>query len=224
MTKIIKGNDLEKELGPTKAIDCVGPSGGTGLDRLGSVLKKGVFEAESQAVRLLAEASVEAHKVQERVGQILAQAERDYESEKKRGYEEGHQEGLAQVTETLARAEATHEKLLSQSEGEIVTLVNAIVGKILGREVAKGAVVGVVRQAISQIIGEKIVVRVNPEDLRFLRAKEGELMGLLDKTQSLSFREDPLIAAGGCVVDSETGTVDAQLPNQIAAIKKALGL
>lgn len=227
MSKIIKSGEIEKEVGLVGAADL--EAAGTasleaGLLQFGSLLKKGVLESQSQGEKILGEAKVEALRIREKVQSILARAEQTYESEKKRGFEEGVQEGLAQMTETIVKAEAEREKMLSQSEEEIVTLVNAIVHKILGREIERGAIVDVARQAISQIVGQRITVRVHPSDLKFLRQREKELMNLLDRTQSLNFREDPLISEGGCVVDSELGTIDAQLPYQLSAIKKALGL
>ncbi|MDO8461914.1 MAG: FliH/SctL family protein [Deltaproteobacteria bacterium] len=227
MSKVIKNGEIGREVGLVGAVD-LEASGTSSLKddllQFGSVLKNGVLESQSQGEKILATAKVEAMRIKGQVEAVLAQAEQTYESEKKRGFEEGVQEGLAQMTETLVKAEAEREKMLSQSEEEIVTLVNAIVHKVLGREIERGAVVDVARQAVSQIVGQRIVIRVHPSDLKFLRQREKELMSLLDRTQSLNFREDPLIAEGGCVVDSELGTIDAQLPYQLSAIKKALGL
>lgn len=221
MSKIIKQADIEERLGLEKAVELTAQrktvSGG-------AVLKKGTLEAQSQAEAILEEAKRDAEAIREEVGRILARAEKEYEEEKKRGYEEGHQEGLAQATEIIVRAESEREKIISQSEPEIVTLIQAITEKVIGREVEKGAIVSVVKKALSQIIGNKVTIRVSPADFRFLKEKEKELTVELDHSRSLSFREDPTIVAGGCVIDSELGTIDAQLPQQLKAIKKSLGL
>jgi flagellar biosynthesis/type III secretory pathway protein FliH len=38
------------------------------------------------------------------------------------------------------------------------------------------------------------------------------------------FREDESIIPGGCIVETEVGTIDAQIDTQLKAIKKALNI
>ena len=81
-----------------------------------------------------------------------------------------------------------------------------------------------VRRAVSEAIGERVTVRVNPEDLDKIRAIEPALKERLQTIKSLSVIGDEAIECGGCAVDTEVGTIDAQLSTQLAAIKKSLGL
>ncbi|MDO8643541.1 MAG: FliH/SctL family protein [bacterium] len=221
MSKIIKYAEIEERLGLAKAVELTARRQ---TDADGPVLKKDVLEAKNQADVILGQAKQEAGRIQEEVRRILARAEKEYEMEKKRGAEEGYQEGLARATEVIAHAETEREKIISQSEQEIVTLIQAVTEKVIGRAVEQGAVVSVVKKALSQIIGNKVTVRVSPDDLKFLKEKERELITAIDHHRSLSFCADPTVTPGGCVVDSELGTIDAQLPQQLKAIKKALGL
>ena len=57
-----------------------------------------------------------------------------------------------------------------------------------------------------------------------LKEHEKDLLTVIDQTQSISVKEDEEIPAGGCIVETELGTVDARLETQLRAIKKALGL
>ena len=146
------------------------------------------------------------------------------EAERERGYNQGLQEGLAQLSEKILETELTREKILGDAEPQIIQMVMDIAEKVIGREVEKGAVVDVVKQAISQAVGKKITVRINPLDVPFLREREKELFHVVDQTQSVNIKEDEQIPPGGCVVETEMGAVDARLDTQIMAVKKALGL
>jgi flagellar biosynthesis/type III secretory pathway protein FliH len=77
---------------------------------------------------------------------------------------------------------------------------------------------------MSDAVGEKITVRLNPKDYEKIKKNEAEFLKSLENVKSLSFREDEAVAKGGCLVQTEIGTIDAQLDTQLSAIKKALGL
>jgi flagellar biosynthesis/type III secretory pathway protein FliH len=66
------------------------------------------------------------------------------------------------------------------------------------------------------------MVRLHPEDYRRLQENGDEFREVIDRTRRLNFREDETIARGGCVLETEVGTIDAQLETQMAAIRKAL--
>lgn len=224
MSKIIKGKDLEKTVGLKKTAEILLDSFKEPLGLSTSLIKKDASKTQKKGLELLEAASKRAQEVTREIDAILEQARQVYQAEKKRGYAEGRQEGLASATAKITAAHAAHERILSQSEEEIVKLIRAVTEKVIAREVETGAVVDLVKRSIGQILGNQITIRVNPEDVHFLKEKEGELMALIDGRQTITFREDPVVARGGCIVDSELGTIDAQLPAQIAAIKKSLGI
>ena len=114
--------------------------------------------------------------------------------------------------------------MLSEAEPQIIRMVMDIAEKVIGRQIEKGAIVDVVKNAISQAAGRKIVVRVHPADVPMIREREKDLFASLDQNQSVSVKEDEEIPPGGCIVETEMGTVDARLETQLNAIKKALGL
>jgi flagellar biosynthesis/type III secretory pathway protein FliH len=108
----------------------------------------------------------------------------------------------------------------------VVKLVFAIAEKVIGQQMKENdqAILGVVSQALDSAIGNKILVRVHPSDYEKLKAQEAQLLSQVEATKTISFKEDDSVKVGGCIVESEIGTVDAQLDTQLSAIKKALGL
>ena len=67
-----------------------------------------------------------------------------------------------------------------------------------------------------------IVLRVHPDDLKALERGRPRLLERSARTQAVQLRPDASIGRGGCIVESELGTVDARLPIQLEAIERAL--
>ena len=95
---------------------------------------------------------------------------------------------------------------------------------VIGRIAAENPdlIRSVVRQALERVLGDRITVSLSPEDYRSLVAGEHEFKDVIDRTKRLMFREDETVAKGGCVVETEVGTIDARIETQLEAIRKAL--
>ena len=63
---------------------------------------------------------------------------------------------------------------------------------------------------------------MHPDDLKALERGRPRLLERALRAQALQFRADPSVGRGGCIVESELGTVDARLPVQLEAIERAL--
>ena len=66
-----------------------------------------------------------------------------------------------------------------------------------------------------------ITVRVNPADLPVIEER-GQRLERAGREQLLDIVPDPLVAAGGCVIESESGAIDAQLETQLRVLERAL--
>jgi type III secretion protein L len=188
------------------------------------VIKKEVLSAKEQAESVLTQAKQEAQRLLKQAEQALTMAKQQVDSERQTGFDQGRQQGLAEVTELLVQSRYQSEKVLRDSESQIVDMIMQIAEKIIGREIEQGAVSDIVKQALKGAVGQKIIVKLNPEDLIKVREREAELKNMLDRQQTLQLRDDPAVSVGGCLVETEVGTIDAQLGTQLEAIKKALGL
>jgi type III secretion protein L len=68
----------------------------------------------------------------------------------------------------------------------------------------------------------ELVLRVNPADAALLRAKKAELLDLIGRMKDLAVKEDPAVRAGGCVIETDAGTIDAQLHIQLEMLEAVL--
>lgn len=194
------------------------------LPESGGVVHKRVIDARGQAENILADAKARADEICADARAVLEKAKLDREDAIKRGYAEGESKGLAQVTEKLMKIERLREKFYESAEPEVIRLVLSIAEKVIGRAAAEnsGLIKSVVHQALERALGDRITVRLNPDDYKSVMAGEHEFRDVIDRTKRLMFREDEAIAKGGCIVETEVGTIDAQIETQMEAIRKAL--
>lgn len=182
------------------------------------VMNAEVFEARQGAQAILEEAQREKER-------ILQEAHREREDLLARAREQGRQEGLSQVTELMVRAKMHAGELLVQQERDVVALACKMAEKIIGRDVERdpSLLADICAKAIEELRNARaVVLRVNPKSAAVLRARKAELMELIGRAVDVAIREDADVAPVGCIVQTEFGTVDAQLPTQFEMLQNVL--
>lgn len=219
MKKIIKSSDVRNEELPRKKI--VAP-----ISRPEGIVSREELKGQEKGQKLIAEAEKDAEAIRKEAHDLREKVSRELEAAKEAGYAEGKNDGQAEWTEKILELRRMKEEIFRNAEPEILKMVVDVSEKILGKLTAshKETVYAVLRQALERSIGNQITVRIHPDDLKRFSSKELEFKDLFDRTKQLHFREDDSIARGGCVVETEVGTIDAQLDIQLKAIKKALGV
>jgi type III secretion protein L len=185
--------------------------------------RAGVMNAEVFDARQTAQGIIEeAQKEKER---ILAEAQKEREDVLAKAREQGKQEGMAQATEIILRAKMQAGDILARQEQDVVALACKISEKIIGRDVERDPtlLVDICAKAIEELRNARaVVLRVNPKSAAVLRARKSELMELIGRAVDVAIREDPDVAPVGCIVQTEFGTVDAQLPTQFEMLQNVL--
>ena len=180
--------------------------------------------AQQQADEIVAQAKAQ---VQQMMAQAQTQAEQIKAQAKTQGFSEGQQQGAAKLSELVARSSARVQQIESELVPQISTLATNIARKILGRELEfhPEAVVQIVRQALLEKARQRreIFLRVHPEDLELLRESKPELLEILSRTKEIGIREDPEVQRYGVIIETDAGTIDAQLDTQLAVFEKVLG-
>ena len=182
------------------------------------VMNAEVFDARQTAQGIIEEANREKER-------ILAEAQREREDLLAKTREQGRQEGLAQATETLLRAKMQAGEILAQQERDVVALACKIAEKIIGRDIERQPelMLEMCATAIEQIRSARsMVLRVHPKTAQVLRSRKPELMELIGRAVDLAIREDQDVAPVGCIVQTEFGTIDAQLPTQFEMLQNVL--
>ena len=115
------------------------------------------------------------------------------------------------------------EKIWQESEPEIIKLILTISSKMVGEEISnhgKDVIKYVVKEALSHVSGKKIVaVRLSPDDAKKINLLEE--MKWADT--NIKILEDGAITSGGCVIETDFGSVDCQIETRWEETRKALG-
>ena len=182
------------------------------------IIRGEVYSASGKARELLQKAQHEAE-------QILRQAQQDSEEQRKTAYDAGYQEGLAQVTELLVKARVEQEQFLKNANRDLMDLAFKIAEKIIGKqlEIDPETIISIVKQAMQTVRQTKqLTIRVHPNDAKILKENEEELQEALGRQRILDVMEDKKVQQGGLIIESEIGTVEAQLHTQLERLKKIL--
>lgn len=182
-----------------------------------SVVKRAVVEARVEARRLLAEAESEARALRE-------EAEAEARALREKAFAEGHEEALSELTELILDARERRDAVLAEAERDLLRLAVKLAEKIIGREVERdpSALADIVAAALRQARqNETFTVRVNPADLPLVEAYRSRL-DPAGRARFLDVVADPRVGHGGCVIESESGTIDAQLDTQLRVLERAL--
>ena len=182
------------------------------------IIRGEVYSASAKARELLQKAQKEAES-------ILQKAEEAAEKQRQNGYDTGYQEGLAQTTELLMKARLEQEQFLKNANRDLMDLAFKIAEKIIGKqlEIDPDTIISIVKQAMQTVRQTKqLTIRVHPDDAKRLKANEEELQEALGRQRFLDVVEDRKVQPGGCIIESEIGTVEAQLSTQLERLKKIL--
>jgi flagellar biosynthesis/type III secretory pathway protein FliH len=115
-------------------------------------------------------------------------------------------------------------RLIKESETVVLRVACEIAKKIVGKsaEIREEVVLEVVRNALAHMKdNHNVTIRVSPKDYQVLRARESEWLES-SRADGIKINEDPRIKPGGCLIEGESGSVEAQIDRQIDMIEKAL--
>lgn len=128
-------------------------------------------------------------------------------------------DSLAGLLRALARP---IEKLDDEVERSLVELTVLIARQLVRRELktSPGEIVAVVREAVGQlpVASRSPRIYLNPEDVAIVR----EALSLSEMQENYRIEEDPLIARGGCLIETATSFIDATVEARISAVAARL--
>lgn len=181
-------------------------------------IPRAVWDAVVEARRLMERSEADCRALRER-------CDAELDAARAAARAAGREEGLASVTELLARAGRAHDAALAGAERDLVELAFAVARRVLAREFERdrGAVVEIAARALAAARRRvEVAVRVNPADVEVLRAAEPRLLEQLSRARGLRLVGDASIDPGGAVVETEAGVVDARLATQLEGLRRAL--
>ncbi|MDR1728753.1 MAG: hypothetical protein LBT74_12665 [Acidobacteriota bacterium] len=132
------------------------------------------------------------------------------------------EEMSGRYADTLAELAELKKALRAQVEEEVVRLAVAVAKKIVQREVGIDPTIiqALVRVALDRASGKSsVTVRLNPEDYKYMLAKHDELAQV--EGREITFAPDGGITRGGCLVQTESGDIDARIEEEFREVEEA---
>ena len=168
----------------------------------------------------------------------IEQLEKDaFERGYAEGLETGREEGLktgeesaaVQIEEmtrryadSLAQLAAFKDTLRAQVENEVVRLALAVAKKIVHREISIDSTIihTLVRVALERVSEKSaVVVRLSPHDYEYMTSAHADM----SKTEGreIRFESDNSLAQGDCMIQTETGDIDARIEEEFSEVESA---
>ena len=214
--------------------------------------RHGDFSFDSETARNFDQENVKKAKqgvkemMADAIAKVKMQAVEIRDSAYKEGYKAGHDEGYQtafQKGENSAKEEfspllETLSNLIQELsefrtmmypkvEKEMIGMVVALTKKVLQHEISlkEDSVKQMIHLAMNSVIDkENMVIRIHPSDKGHAEAFGPELQRMFGEIKNITFEEHPEIERGGCVIDTNFGTVDAQVNQLEEQIDKILKL
>lgn len=181
------------------------------------VIKREVVEAAAEAGRIVDAATEEASSIRLEAETAAAQL-------RLKAYKEGREEALLELNEHLLGAREIRDTALAEAERDLLRLAVKIAEKIIGHEIERDSttLADIIANALRHTRqNEMLTVRVHPGDLPLVEVQR-ERLNQMSRARFLDFVPDPRVTRGGCIIESESGTVDAQLATQLQVLERAL--
>lgn len=186
-----------------------------------STEKKVIPQEEYSA---LVEANAIVEKAREDADEHRKRTAQECEELKEAAKKEGFEEGLSIFNSHVAYFEKELAKLRHEMQQNMLPLVLQAAKKVVGKqlEIKPETIVDIVLGALTPVTqNHRIVIYVNKVDKEILEKERPKLHALLEQVKSLQIRERDDITPGGCVIETETGIINATLENQWRSIEAA---
>ncbi|MDR0595190.1 MAG: HrpE/YscL family type III secretion apparatus protein [Puniceicoccales bacterium] len=190
--------------------------------------KKLLSDAKAEGVDIIKQAHAERDVIvlaaKDEAEKIVEKAKKTYESEKKRGYNDGITSGKEEMADQMMELATKSADSIAKLEKDVIDIVARAIKKILGDVNKNELIASVVKNALKMVKTQKqAVLKVCPSEVSFLRDRVDELTKDTPSIEFLDIVSDAHLSPGSCLLETDLGVVDASVSVQIAAIEKSLG-
>jgi flagellar assembly protein FliH len=172
------------------------------------------------------------------IAEARAEAERIRETARQEGYAEGHAAALAEARPGLEAAFAALQQAVAgvgevrgataaQVERDSIELSLQLAEKIVAGALAVDSerIVDIVRGALRRLTERRrVTILVNPADLETVRGAVDSFVTTLGGIEHCEVQAERRIAAGGAMVRTEEGQIDAQVATQLVRARELVEL
>ncbi len=188
--------------------------------------------AQTEAAELIEDAKAQAEALreaawQEGFHQGTVQARTAVEAEMRAEWAARQQALRTELDTVAADIAAAREALWLSQESEMVALALDIARQVVKTEISQNPAVvhAVLANALRRITDkDNVRVRVSLSDAPRVKEAREDLLEVVDGLRFIEIVEDRRVGDGGCMIETNAGTIDAKIETQIAEVARALGV
>jgi len=188
--------------------------------------------ANAQAAELLEDAQVQAEALREAAWQEgrhegRTEARAAVEAELRADWDARAAALRAELDGMVTQIASAREALWARQEPEMVALALDIARQVVKTEVRQNPEVvrALIANAVRRITDkDNVRVRVSVSDAPRVKEMRQDLLELMDGLRHLEIVDDRRVGEGGCVIETNAGTIDAKIETQFSEVARALGV
>lgn len=197
-------------------------------------------EISAQAEAMLAQAREEAETIKAKAAQNAEKEAEQARSQafdegKRQGYEDGYNEGMAQIEgmrqqleEEKIRLESEYRSMMEELEPEFVSTITNIYEQVFKVDLKKehDIVMHLLETAMQKMEGNgNYLIHVSREDYPYVSMKKEEILsGAVSGNASVEIVEDVTLSSNDCMIETDSGIFDCGLGTQLEELSQKLKL
>ena len=176
------------------------------------------FSSLADASEVLEKVQADARQYRE---EMVAEAEKEREQARQEGFKVGLETWTGHIAELEAEIQRVHDELRKLVVSMSMQAAKKIVGKQL--ELKEETIVDIVRNVLKTVSEHRVVtVHVSPDDLDILEKHRPELREVFERLESLALMPRNDVESGGCIVETESGIINAEIKYQWERLQNAI--
>lgn len=181
------------------------------------VVKSDVIAAVSEAQDIIAAAKAEAAKIAE-------DAKAAYEAERKRGYDDGIDEGRQEIMMEKLDLIEESVRFMESVEGKMSDIVLKAMKKCIAEIGDQELVCQIVRKSMQAIVRNQrqLTIKVAPDMVPVVKGRIKDILSEFPSVAYADVVEDQALCPTACIVETDAGSVEASIDGQLAAIEKSI--
>lgn len=161
---------------------------------------------------------------EEKIAQYKEETAQERELQKQQGFEQGKQEGLATFNHQMIYLDQKVKQMQHDMQKMILPLTLKAAKKIVGAQLDLNpeTIVEIVQQVLRPVRqNHEIKIYVSKQDKDTLELHKDKIKALFDQIRILTIEEREDLEKGSCIIETESGIINATLENQWRALEAA---
>lgn len=161
---------------------------------------------------------------QQELNELKKELQTAFEDEKKRGYEEGFQEGLNRFSEHFIHFDQRIKELRHEMQKSVLPIALKSAQKIVSEELKlhPERIVDIIQHTLKPVLTCQIIkIYVRKEDYDLIESKKHQIKHLFEHLESFGIEVKEGLEEGSCAIETERGMINSSIAIKLRALESA---